>query len=282
MRSMYLKLTESCNLKCPFCYINQKDNEMTLDIALENIDKYNPEEIIFHGGEPLLKKKLILSILKERPDKKYSITTNLTADIDKDIKYILRKCSIATSYSYDRFLDKELYKKFKSNFKKALKLNNITLLITLTREQLTRPIEELGNIIKELNPTNVTLERVRIDNITDKEEYESLYEDIDNYLFDIFSNNIIPIEKNNLYWMMKRSIENNFPVYNKCDVITINPDGSSLRCPNGNLKKHKLRECITCDLYQYCKQDCPSFSSIACSFPKKTFSYIYNLNRKVE
>ena len=277
MYTMYLKLTESCNMKCPFCYINQKDNKMTLDIALTAIDKYKPKKIVFHGGEPLLEKKLILSILKERPEYNYSITTNLTVNIDKDIKYILRKCSVATSYSYDRFPDKELYKKFKNNFKKVLKLNNITLLVTLTKEQIRRPIEELGNVIKELNPTNITLERVRLDNITDIEEYKSLYEDTDNYLFDIFSNNIIPIEKNNLYYMIERSIIDNTTTFNiNCDknTITVNPDGSTLTCPNGLIKKSKLRECLNCDIYQYCKGDCQSFSNISCSFPKKTLKYI--------
>jgi len=274
MQSMYIKLTESCNLKCPFCYVVQNNNKMTLKTALESIDKYNPEEIIFHGGEPTLEKKLILNILKNRPNYKYSITTNLMTNIDKELEYILKKCSVATSYSYDRFINKNQFDKFKSNFNKVIKINDITLLITLTPKQLIRPTKELCNIIKELNPTNVTLERVRLDYITDINEYKNLYKLTDEYLYEIFSRGLIPIEKNNLYKMIVKSIKTNTPVFSNCNVITVNPDGSVINCPNGPLEKKRLKECITCNIYQYCKNDCQSFSSLACSFPIKTVSFV--------
>ena len=60
---MYLKVTENCNMRCPFCYVPRKPIYMTEEIAYNAIDKYSPDYIIFHGGEPLLNPNLKLKVM---------------------------------------------------------------------------------------------------------------------------------------------------------------------------------------------------------------------------
>lgn len=69
--SLTIALTYACNLKCPFCAVdagNPLENELTADdIAplVEQIKKFKPTPLWLSGGEPLLRKELLLSILEE-------------------------------------------------------------------------------------------------------------------------------------------------------------------------------------------------------------------------
>lgn len=62
--SACLNITDSCNLKCKYCFVQQKPHFMTKDIAFKcvdylynNIIKQNRKkkgDLTFFGGEPLL------------------------------------------------------------------------------------------------------------------------------------------------------------------------------------------------------------------------------------
>ena len=58
-------LTHKCNLKCEYCYRSRKQqrNDLTEDLLYKAIDysiQHNFDNIVFFGGEPLIKKDLIL------------------------------------------------------------------------------------------------------------------------------------------------------------------------------------------------------------------------------
>ena len=90
--TFHIMLTNKCNLHCPYCQEqHEKDfNFFTEDSLWELYNKLitlsteykQKKEIIFFGGEPLLKKKLILNFLKkysaniEKNNIKISIKTN--------------------------------------------------------------------------------------------------------------------------------------------------------------------------------------------------------------
>ena len=129
---MYLKVTENCNMKCPFCYVPKKPIYMTKDIAYQAIDTYNPDYIIFHGGEPLLNPDLILKVMEKYPDKEYSMTSNMVIGIGEQQSKILEKLgpgNVATSYSIDRFYNPKEFEIFKRQVKL---LKDYTLIITLS------------------------------------------------------------------------------------------------------------------------------------------------------
>ena len=271
-QTMYIKITENCNLKCSFCYIKQEQNLIDESIVDQRIAEYNPKEIIFHGGEPLLYPATVLSIAKRHSNLSKSITSNLVLPLTDDRLEILGLCGIATSYSIERF-NPEQFDTFRNNVKIAKKLGSVTLLVTLSRKQLQQSPKDLMAIINLIDPDNITIERL----YTNDGDLKRLYEETDSYLMKLFDY-IVP-SKNNLLQQMKYAIYTNTAVFNRhCNTLvkTLNPDGSMCSCPNiyqsANLLK-KRKECLLCDLYAYCEGDCLSFQSV-CSFPKNTFRKI--------
>lgn len=267
--TLYIKVTESCNLHCPFCYIKQKPGTIDMDSIDRAMQELQPNRIIFHGGEPLLYPKIILETIKQYPDIEYSVTSNLMVPLTDQVLEVIKRCKIATSYSVDRFTE-EQFEDFKAAVKMVSSYQPITLLVTLSEAQLQQPPKILSDTIKELEISNITFERL----FTERKSKE-LYEQTDEYLLEAFKH--VDTEKNNMLHWMEDAIRSNGTVFNHdCDVQTLNPDGSLCGCPNlyrTRIHDQRKRECLYCDIYQYCKEDCPSFGGICC-FPKKTFQSI--------
>lgn len=85
--SVYLMLTKRCNLKCIHCAVSCSPSEVDLlslediKIILKNISILKPSNIIFTGGEPLLRKDLeeIVAITKKlMPNTNLILSTNGT------------------------------------------------------------------------------------------------------------------------------------------------------------------------------------------------------------
>ena len=95
-----LNVTDSCNLACKYCFVQQKPHFMTIDLAkqtidwlinnlikrneLPNVDKLEKVDVTFFGGEPTLLYDDIIVPLVQYAEEKYlnkvqfSITTNGT------------------------------------------------------------------------------------------------------------------------------------------------------------------------------------------------------------
>ncbi len=62
-----LHLTNECNMRCRYCYVQQGRSEMSLETAKKAVDLAGDQAkkagIIFFGGEPLLKRQLIHDIV---------------------------------------------------------------------------------------------------------------------------------------------------------------------------------------------------------------------------
>ena len=116
---MYLILTNNCNLKCKYCFLENNPNNshhcerMVFSTAKNAIDKFfeylqntnqNKASIIFYGGEPLLEKELfknsILYCLNLPIDWNLSIITNGTL-LDKDTIEFCKKNNITIGLSID-------------------------------------------------------------------------------------------------------------------------------------------------------------------------------------
>ena len=100
-----LGLTNKCNLKCKYCFVNQDLNEMTLDIAYQSINwgiknTKNPTITLF-GGEPLLKfYDLIVPLLKKYPHIHFNMSTNGVL-LTENIIDFLSQYNITLQLSFD-------------------------------------------------------------------------------------------------------------------------------------------------------------------------------------
>lgn len=90
--SLTIALTFGCNLSCSFCAVKggtPLENELTMDDIVplvEQVKKYKPTPFGLSGGEPLLKKEMVLYILREVchiKEMSVSVLTNGTL-VDKD------------------------------------------------------------------------------------------------------------------------------------------------------------------------------------------------------
>lgn len=280
MSTLYFKVTDACNMRCPFCYVDQKvgPSDFSLEPLISILDEH-PEihTVILHGGEPLLYPERCLDVIKlcRKRNLQVSITSNMTLQLTEERERVLREVDgIATSYSIDRFAGQE--DSFAAFLDNTQWLNDqglsFTLLVTMSEPQLRQPVKDLLAIISQIKPRNITFERLYITNRIDK-----LYERTDAYLLELFQH--IPPEQNNLYQWMIDSCRFNIPVFDvRCSSLTANQNGHLYQCPNMNgahIKKARRRECLECKYYRWCQGDCPSFRD-TCSFPKQTFQYVMN------
>lgn len=170
-----IHLTNRCNLKCKYCYEKKNNN----DIEFENIKNIVNKEISqksrfvninFYGGEPLLRKDLIIKTIDYIKDRKketksetkfvFGITTNGTL-LDKDfIKYMKNNNFVSVGYSFDgneksqnlnrlTIDDKSTFDIVAKNAKLLLdKFNKAVAMMVLTKNNLTYLQDNIQFLIK--------------------------------------------------------------------------------------------------------------------------------------
>lgn len=107
-----LHLTDNCNLNCKYCYENKKCAELSIEDIKSIIDyeiSNNSKicNIVFYGGEPLLKKDVIYDVIEYIKSKNsqtrfsFGITTNGTLLDDKFLEFMKENNFINVAYSFD-------------------------------------------------------------------------------------------------------------------------------------------------------------------------------------
>lgn len=148
--AIIVHLTNCCNLKCSYCYL-QKNSEI-IYLTNENIDtliysfkiicEYNrkrPIKVIFHGGEPLLVdvtlfENLLIQFLSINPVVRFGIQTNLTLLNERHIR-LFQIYNFSVGFSLDGYNEKQnsfrincngksVYQEVIENYRK-LKINNV-------------------------------------------------------------------------------------------------------------------------------------------------------------
>ena len=196
-----LVVTNSCNMDCPFCYQEHTDDRMTSETAIASVKKYHDRihRLIFFGGEPLLNSKVILDVINEFPDLEYAIMTNMTVPLDVERREVLKRCNyITTSYSVDRFSNNHLFKRYLEQLAwlRSIK-KDYELLLTITKDQLEIPPEELAILISIIGPSNVIFDRLfdyKGISITKDQQY---YNDVDTYIGELTK--YMPLRINEFY-----------------------------------------------------------------------------------
>ena len=106
-KSVYIEITDRCNLHCPYCFNNSKASN-TNDMSLELFEKITDEchelgikEITLSGGEPLISKNFsdIIKSLKQK-DFDIKIITNGTL-FDKEKYKLLKNLGCSFQLTFD-------------------------------------------------------------------------------------------------------------------------------------------------------------------------------------
>ena len=268
MKTVYVKVTNKCNLRCKHCY-NAECTEVGLEntsmsnelfngiMAYHIVDTDTPANIILHGGEPMIwikedldnYKSLMLTlgfILDSRIKHELSITTNLVYSIDSDILALFKKMSeqrmlpaITTSWDYDiRFAD-GTENLWKSNVKYLVR-NGVPVRVTVTVTQKVLELDpaEIFDMCKDLGVWCVNFERLTVNGRAKENTYLiPKNRDVDNWLYRAYR-----YVKENGYFVVPlfECLEaSKAGILTGCrarectkNVITYNPDASIASCPN--------------------------------------------------
>ena len=254
MKTLYLKVTDKCQLNCKHCYNRDQSTygEMYLDRFVDFVVKivlsYVPKttQVVFHGGEPMLYdhevlgQSALLSAIEFLKIHGFSVamTTNLTYKLTPQRLEILKSLDqLSVSWDYKiRFNEKEEVLFLKN-------LNKIKDLEPMVIVSLTKLL------IDEVTPhaflwkmKSFGIKTFNIERLTDNP--------------DVRANNLMPTNKEVREWLYGLYKENrdtfgfNIPLFEelhnavhgelfgcrarKCtdNVMTINPDGTIGTCPN--------------------------------------------------
>lgn len=260
-KHIYIKTTESCNLKCQHCYIGKYRNQYQLFDENKtiswlksylNIFKIPEKDILisFHGGEPFLcSLDKIKKVTASFPKANFNATSNLCFNLTQEhIDFIkntfydrfYRTPYIKTSWDYKiRFKNIEQYNLWYNNIK-LLQSNGIDVTVTICLTSLLiKEVEpsQLLEFFQNLEINSLNFERLT-ENTTIKKNLIPDYTLQDNYLYELFRLNEERFGFNIiLFEDIKRAVKDE--IFNGCrkrkcmqEVLTINANGSIGGCPN--------------------------------------------------
>lgn len=268
MKTVYIKLTNACQLHCAHCYnsICPATDTMSLETLgcikhrLENLCKLGETvHVTFHGGEPMLYPYLdeVIDFVKYFKGKKYDInfsaTTNLVYPLSEQKKELFREFAtneqgkpiISTSYDYNiRFKDIDEEKFW---FDNVLVLINdgfdVRPIITVTKPLIQWTTG--GYFLIQFSTVGITscnFERITCTGRAsdNKDTLIPTNREVDEWLEKTYKQykSMDPLTMHiPLFDILEDSIK-----FGKlsgcrarqctCDVITFNPDGSIATCPN--------------------------------------------------
>lgn len=257
-KTVYIKLTNACNLSCKHCYNSITNNSLYMsDEILEKVILYIKQlktryklQIALHGGEPLLFdiNKINYLINSIGSDVDWSITTNLIYDItDKHIQLFKKmehyenKPTILTSWDYKIRFNSNKQEQLWENNVQILHSNNINVQPIVCLSKFLINDLEPNYIYKKFEKLNIKVfnfERITYTGNATQNDVCPLNKDIDLWLYNAFideyyQNNIIRVK---LFDNLIKSLSYVFIGCRarKCtsNVITINPDGTICNCPN--------------------------------------------------
>lgn len=150
---IHLFPTYSCNLNCPYCYVNSKDiytdphtefNDKVFKVVVSIVNSINPEVIHIEGGEPLLYSKIFKLISKIKNKNVLNLITNGILIDEKIIKKIklagLKKITLSLDGATSATNSILRKKSFNATIKglQLLRKNNfcISLSFTVTKQNL--------------------------------------------------------------------------------------------------------------------------------------------------
>ena len=252
-----IHLTDKCNLRCKYCYENKKESDIPfeyikdlIDYELEQKNKYSI--INFYGGEPLLKKEMIVKTIDYINSKKsetvfyYCMTTNGTLIDDEFLKYMKDNNFISIGYSIDGIEKshnlnritadgKGSFEKVLENAKKVLKeFKNVVAMVVVTKNNIEY-LDENVKFLINIGFKFINLQFNYLDNWEDKdlEIIKKQYENISKiYADEIIKENDINIPL--IDDKVRTHVEEGYNCNKECKMgmktINIGTDGNFYPC----------------------------------------------------
>ncbi len=260
MKYLILKVTNRCNLKCIYCYANNKNNK-DMDFKtgknainyLTNLD--NKIKIQFTGGEPLLNFNLIEKVVEYCNNKyndfkiEYAIQTNGTLITEKMAEKI-KELNIKVGVSIDGLEINDVlrpYKDGKSSTLDTLRgmyiLKSYNVPFGITTVVTNKNLPYLEDFVKYLIAFGVKSISFDLLKVTKKEDLKLMpnFEEFNNLLNKLKS---YPIYIKNL---QKRD-KNKYCYLNSGDLLFVNEYGDVYLCPTlegfkclGNINKDNIK-----------------------------------------
>jgi len=153
MKTVFIILTSKCNRSCEFCFYNQDNYRRKKDTLKYRsiIDALNFfkgkafNEVTFTGGEPFLKKNILIKIIKDAKNLGYyiNIDTNATL-INKKLLKILEKSGVDDIYISSENINSKILDLFKSSTIKPI------IIVVITKNNLNK-IQNNIRVIKKYN-----------------------------------------------------------------------------------------------------------------------------------
>lgn len=255
MKIIYIKTTESCNLYCKHCYINdfKKNtsffNQIQTKIWIQKyLSYFNNEDILinFHGGQPFLcNLNKIQYICEAFPSAIKSATSNLI-NLNSNIltlilKYfkdpIYNQPFIKTSWDYKIRFNGNQQDIWTDHVKTLLQNNVYVKVIICLTSLLIKQVdpEDFLYYFLNLGVNEIDFERLT-DNTTEDKSLIPNYIQQNNWLQKIYEFNKIYNLKIGLFENIKNAANK---IYVGCrnrscmkDVVTINANGTIGGCPN--------------------------------------------------
>lgn len=243
INTVYLFITESCNLSCEFCSMrpDKKDKKMCYSLSLESIEnkiipfilELKPRRIIISGGEPLLHNnvKAIIKVLKNRIDTRITLQTNGTL-LNRHLINQIKEDIFSIEISADHFQD-DFYKldDFMQYLKNTNILPSLSFVYNNNIERLFQVIDlsakyDLEMVLNFVVPTGSALDNKL--KILDSNEILDVYLKIAQY---ILENNYCDKSVTNIFFQ-------NISIHKPCGAygknLSIYPDGHIYICHSLN------------------------------------------------
>lgn len=307
-KTLYISVTNKCQLHCPFCFnkfvegFQNDKEELTPEKVIELVKENGYTTIDFLGGEPLLNPQFIIDIVDhfKYSDKAFCISSNLAFKPLSDLqiealrkiqKYSNSKVSVGTSYNIDRFEATDYLDLWKKNMLELDEFGiNVGVTVTLTENQCEQSVDDLKLLLESVKYKSVNLERCNYSKPQDEVELEHIKQishKIDLYLKECFKK--FPLDKNYQFARYYDSAYNRVALMDPhcsyhTDIIFCDGNLKHGCCSNGvqeddrDLLKQKIikNNCLICEFYDFCKGDCEC-NRWTCTFPKETLQYIREL-----
>lgn len=257
---VYIKTTETCNLRCKHCYIGgNRDKQGFFDAKKvirwlkSHTKKYGVKEsdlyISFHGGEPFLADLgEMQKICDAFPKANFDATSNLVIDIQHGIKdFILKNFQqesigpfIKTSWDYDiRFSSPQQEQRWEKNVMELIESGVTVKVITCLTKPLLENVapETYLQHMKYLGVKHAGFERLT-ENTTEDKSLIPAIEDVDAWLLELYRKN--DFLEQSFFGDIAAACKHIFLGCRKREcmqsVLTINADGTIGGCPNTSIK----------------------------------------------
>ena len=146
VKTVYIEITNRCNLNCRTCYNRSGLNRETKELTVEQIEaiittlaRYGAKRFLLSGGEPSLHSDFhrVLTLIDKYPDYSFGIVTNGTNHDPLLIDYLCTRENVSLQISLDGATDEQnSLTRGAGNFASIIGVKNSRSLVVFTSKTI--------------------------------------------------------------------------------------------------------------------------------------------------